>query len=211
MAHLDIYLTKCPSFGWEGAPEKETTVVYLRNGRSRRIARRAQSNWSFVLPFNSNFPEAYDQVLDTFEICNARLHAFRVRNRLKYRADAQLFAYGDGVTDEFQLGRLIELGGLSKLVTIHALSLDDAAPVPSVTVDGDPASAVFNDRTGRVLFDTPPADGAVLRWTGWWDHWVRFASDRFPAVIENKSGSDMITSYRAELEHAEAPDEEFSS
>jgi len=211
MAHLDIYLEKCPGFGWEGAPEKQTTVVYLRNGRSRRIARRRNSAWSFVLPFDSSFPEAYDNILDTFEIVDGRLHAFRVRNYLKYRAVDQLFAYGDGVTDEFQLGRLIEIGGLSKLVPIHALSLDPAAPAPIVTVNGTPAAAVFNDRTGRVLFDTPPAVDAELEWSGWWDHWVRFASDRFPAAIENKSGGELVSSYRAELEEAEPPDEGFSS
>lgn len=211
MAHLDAYLDKCPGFAWSGAPEFYTTVVSLRNKRSRRNANWAQPRWRFTVPFNNSFPEHYKQVLDMFRVCRGRVHAFRVRNWLNYQAVGWTFGTGDGTTDEFQLGELIAVDGLEFLDEIHALSLDPDAPAPQVFVNGVLASATFNLRTGRVLFDTPPANGAVLTWSGWFDYWVRFMADDFPASIDNKSGGEFITNYQAELEETEAPDEEFSS
>lgn len=211
MAHLDAYLDKCPGFAWQGAPEFYTTVVPLRNKRSRRNANWAQPRWRFTVPFNNTFPEHYKQVLDMFRVCRGRLHAFRVRNWLNYQATGWTFGGGDGTTDEFQLGELITVDGLEFLDEVHALSLDPDAPAPQVFVNGVLAAATFNLRTGRVLFDTPPADDSVLTWSGWFDYWVRFLADDFPASIDNKSRGEFVTNYQAELEETEAPDEEFSS
>lgn len=211
MAHLDAYLDKCPGFAWQGAPEFYTTVVTLRNKRSRRNANWASPRWRFTVPFNNTFPESYRQILDMFRVCRGRLHAFRVRNWLNYQATAWQFGTGDGTTDEFQLGELITVDGVEFLDEIFALSLDPDAPTPTVSVNGSPVSATFNTRTGRVLFDSPPANDAVLTWTGWFDYWVRFMADDFPAAIDNKSSGEFILNYQAELEQTEAPDEDFES
>lgn len=211
MAHLDAYLDKCPGFAWSGAPEFYTTVVQLRNRRARRIARWAQPRWRFTVPFNNTFPEHYQQVLDMHLVCRGRLNAFRVRNWLFYQARGWKFGYGDGVTEEFALGRLVEIDGESFLQKIHALSLADDAITTVVYVNGTPAAAEFNPRTGRVMFDVAPANGATLTWDGDFDFWVRFLADDFPASIDNKSRGEFITNYQAELEETEPPDEEFSS
>lgn len=211
--HLDAYLDRCPGFGWEGAPRFNTLIVPLQNKRTRRNGEWSQPEWRFVLPFTNNKPEHYQQVRDMFMACRGRLHAFRVRNWLAYQAQNTLFAYGDGVTTEFQLGRLIEVGGVSYLEQIHALSLEDDAVDPSVTVNGVAQPAVdFNDRTGRVLFDTAPANGAALRWSGTYDYWVRFAADDLPYTIDNRNGTgEFIVNGAAELEETEAPDEDFGT
>lgn len=212
MAWLDAYIEKCPGFAWEGAADWDTTVVKQRNGRSRRNSRRSQPLWTFRVPLNASFPEHYTQVRRMHSVCMGRKHYFRVRNWLNYKADAWQFGTGDGTTQEFQLGELITIAGQSKLIEVHALSLDTAAPAPVVYVNGVLASATFNNRTGRVLFASPPAADSVLTWSGWFDHWVAFATDNFAASIDNKAkGKGLITNFVVELEEVEAPDETFSA
>lgn len=207
MAHLDAYLDRCPGFGWQGAPGFNTQIVPLRNKRSRRNAEWSQPLWRFSVPFTNNLPEHYEQVLDMFMVCRGRLHAFRVRNWLNYQATAWPFAAGDGTTEEFQLGKLITIGGESYLSELYALSLDGDAPAPTVYVNGIAAAATFNDRTGRVLFDTPPANASVLTWSGWFDYWVRFAADDLAYTIDDSDGAEFFVNGQAELEETEAPDE----
>ena len=211
MIYLDAYIEKCPGFAWEGAPAFNTTINRLRNKSRRAIARWSQPQWRFTVPFTAAFPEHYQQVLDMHLVCRGRAYAFRVRNWLFYKAEAWKFGTGDGATDEFQLGRLVEIGGESFLHEVHALSLDTAAPTPVAMVNGTPVAATFYPRIGKVVFDTPPADGAILTWSGWFDFWVCFATDDFPASIDNKSNGDFITNYTADLEEVPPPDETTSS
>lgn len=212
MAHLDAYIEKCPGFAWEGAPNWNTQITRLKNKRTRRNSNWSQPEWRFTVPFNANFPQHYDQVMGMFMVCRGRKHFFRVRNWLRYKAVNWLFAVGDGATTEFQLGLLHQVAGQSVLEEFHALSLDVEAPEPQVFVNGSPVTAAFNDRTGRVQFAVAPADGALLTWSGWFDYWVAFASDDFPASIDNKSDDEFITTFTADLEEVEPPEEEgFSS
>lgn len=209
MAWLDAYLEKCPGFAWEGTPAWYTTVVPLRNKRTRRNAEWSQPRWRFTVPFNNNYPEHYDQVRRMHAVCRGRKHYFRVRNWLHYKAVGWDFATGDGATDEFQLGELVTIDGQSVLLEIHALSLDPEAPEPQVFVNGSPVAATFNDRTGRVRFAAAPAIGAVLTFTGWFDYWVTFMSDEFPASIDSNSARGAFTNFQVDLEEVEAPDEDF--
>jgi uncharacterized protein (TIGR02217 family) len=211
MAHLDAYLDRCPGFGWEAAPRFNTLIVPLRNKRTRRNAEWSQPEWRFGVPFTNNLPEHYEQVLDMFMVCRGRLHAFRVRNWLNYRATAWRFGTGDGVTEEFQLGKRITVDGESYLNEIHALSIATDAPTPVAYVNGVATAATFDDRTGKVLFAAPPALGAALTWTGWFDYWVRFAADDLPYTIDNRSNGEFVVNGQAELEETEAPDEGFST
>lgn len=211
MAWLDAYIEKCPGFAWEGAPNWNTQVTSLRNKRTRRNSQWSRPKWRFAVPLNSNFPEHYAQVHKVFNVCRGRKHFFRVRNWLRYIADEWEFATGDGVTQEFQLGELLTLDGESVLFEVFALSLDPEAPTPVVMVNDTPVSATFNLRTGRVLLESPPTEGAVLTWSGWFDHWVAFATDDLEASIDNKSGESLITNMLINLEEVEPPDEDFSS
>lgn len=211
MAHLDIYLERAPGFDWDTTPAWNTTVTKLKNK-----SRRANSNWTepestFVVPFGFEGSEHHLAALDVFHVCRGRKHAFRTRNWLFYRAQNWLFGYGDGVTREFQLGRLIELGGQSTMIPVYALSLAPEAPTPAVTVGGSAAGAAFNNRTGRVLFDVAPADDEPLRWTGWFDFWTYWATDDFPQRIITRSGGEQVAVYEANLEQADPPNEGFSS
>lgn len=211
MAHLDIYLERAPGFDWDADPNWNTTVVKLKNKSSRRNANWTEPESTFVVPFGFEGSDEHLAAMDVFHICKGRKNAFRTRNWLFYRANDWKFGYGDGVTREFQLGRLIELGGQSTMIPAYALSLDPDAPTPVAKVSGVAAGAVFNNRTGKVLFDTAPALAAPLTWTGWFDHWVFWATDNFPMRIITRSGGEQVAVYQANLVQAEPPEEGFGS
>lgn len=211
MAHLDIYLERAPGFDWDADPSWETQVTRLRNKRTRRNSRWSEPETRFVVPFGFEGSAEHLAALDVFHVCRGQKHAFRTRNWLFYRAENWLFGYGDGVTQEFQLGRRIELGGQSVLIPIYALSLDEDAPTPAATANNVAAPAAFNNRIGKVLFDSPPVEGAPLRWSGWFDYWVYWATDNFPMRIVTRSGGEEVAVYEANLVQAEPPDEDFGS
>lgn len=209
MAHLDLYLDKCPGYGWGGAPGFFTKIEQLLNKRARRNAEWSQPLWRFSVIFNNNDPGAYAQVLDMLLLCRGRLHAFRARNWLFYEAVQWKFAVAPGSTTEFQLGRLVEGDGESFLQEVHALSLDPGAPTPTVYIDGvavDPEDVTFDDRTGKVTFVDAPASDAVLTWSGWFDFWVRFETDDLPATIDNRSGGEFVINYQVNLVETEPAD-----
>lgn len=208
--HLDLYLDKCPGFGTGGAPAFNTNVVPLRNKRKRKNAEWSQPEWLFTFVFNNNNPTAYQQVLDMILLCRGRLHSFRARNPLFFNAQAWKFGYGDGTTTGFQLGRLVEGGGLSFLQQIHALSIEDDAPTPVFYVNGVAAAAAFNDRTGWVEFDVAPADDAVLTFSAYFDFWVEFRADDLPASIDNKSADGFVINYQVEAVESDPPEEAMS-
>ena len=47
----------------------------------------------------------------------------------------------------------------------------------------------MNLRTGVLTFTAAPANGAVLRWSGTFDVWVRFTDDYLPFSIDDRDAS----------------------
>lgn len=177
MSHLDAYLDPCPGFGWEGGPQFKTQIVELRNGRERRNAVWSQPRHRFTAPFNNISLADYAAIKRMHLVCRGMLHAFRFRDELDYTATNDQFGVGDGTTAEFQLGKLSTLDGVEYYRQVYAI-----AGTPTITVNGSPASATVNDRTGVVTFDSSdiPGNGEILRWSGTFDIWVRFATDDLP-------------------------------
>lgn len=185
MAYLDAYLQPCPGFGWQGGPEFNTRIVDLASGRERRNAEWAQARHKYEAPFNNISRDAYRNVKQMHLVCKGRLHCFRFRDELDYSAANDVFGFGDGVATVFQLGKVSTIDGISYDRECFAI-LGGA----SVTVDGAAASPTIDLLRGIVTFASAPADGAVLRWSGEFDIWVRFDQDYLPFSIDNSDGGD---------------------
>lgn len=181
MAYLDAYLQPCPGYGWEGGPTFKTQIVELKSGRERRNAEWARVRHQFSAPFNNISKAAYRNIKQMHLVCRGMLHAFRFRDELDYEADSEVFGTGNGTTRAFQLSKISTLDGISYTREVFAL-----ANVPTITVNGTPTTAfAVNTRTGLVIFDSAPANGHTLRWTGTFDIWVRFSTDNLPFSIDN--------------------------
>lgn len=185
MAYLRAQIEACESFGWEGGPEFKTRIVQMANKRERRNAEWAQPRHRYELPFQNIDPSDYASIKQMHLVCRGMLHTFLYRDPLDNTASNEVFAVGDGGQVEFQLSKPSVIDGVTYLRNVYALN--DPVDI-EVTVDGSPASGhtVDPDR-GLVVFDTAPAEGAVLRWSGPFLVWVRFDSDWLPFSIDNKT------------------------
>jgi uncharacterized protein (TIGR02217 family) len=203
MAYLDAYLQPCPGYGWEGGPTFKTQIVELKSGRERRNAEWARVRHKYTAPFNNISKVAYQNIKQMHLVCRGMLNAFRFRDELDFQADNEQFGTGNGTRRDFQLSKIATFDGVSYTREVFAL-----VAVPVITVNGTPTSAfAVNTRTGLVIFDAAPANNAVLRWTGEFDIWVRFATDDLPFSIDNV---DAVNGSVSLLEIA-PPDEDESS
>ena len=145
--------------------------------------------------------------------------AFLYRNPLNYLAEDVQFGTGDGTQDAFQLVSQVQVGPRTRTRNGYAIYIpeedsngDALESDVTIYVNGVSTSAyaIDHDR-GRVVFDSPPADGAVLTWDGAFSHWVRFANDRLPFSIDNRSGDELVTNGMVELIEVNPPMEALSS
>lgn len=181
MSHLDAYLTPCPGYGWEGGPQFKTLIVGLQNGDEYRNAEWAEVRHSYSAPFNNIDRDAYREIKRMFLVCRGMLHAFRFRDQLDYQAESEDFGTGDASEAEFQLRKISDVDGVEYARNVYAIR-----GTPAITINGTPTTAFnINPRTGMVQFDVAPANGAVLRWTGEFDIWVRFGTDSIPFSLDN--------------------------
>lgn len=203
--YLDAYLTPCPGYGWEGTPRGFTQIVALQNGDEYRNAEWAELRHEFTAPFLNISKDAYREIKRMFQVCRAMTYAFRFRDELDKTAANEQFGTGDGVTEEFQLNKVSAADGVEYQRNVYAITV---GTTPTITIDGVPTTAfTLNARTGKVLFDTPPALNAVLRWSGEFDIWVRFATDTIPFSLDNPNATNGSVS----LIEVAPPAEGFSS
>jgi len=201
--HLDAYLDPCPAYGWEGTPRLNTLITVLANGDEYRNAEWAEARHEFNAPFMNISKDAYREIRRMFYACRAQLYAFRFRDQLDYQATDEQFGLGTGGVAEFQLNKVSEADGVEYVRNVYALPA-----VPTITINGTPTTAfTVNLRTGKVLFDSPPALDAVLRWSGEFDIWVRFTTDTIPFSLDNPNA----TNGSVGVIEVPPPDEDFSS
>lgn len=184
--YLNAYLTPCPGYGWEGGPEFSTRIVSMANGRERRNANWSQARRKYSAPFLNIRKEAYREILRMFLVCEGMAHCFRFRDELDNTAVDEQFGVGDGTTTDFQLGVVWVADTVPYYRNVYALPEQ-----PTINANGAPASglAVDLDR-GTVTFDTAPAPGTLLTWSGLFDVWVRFNDDYLPFSLDNPDATN---------------------
>lgn len=203
--YLDAYLTPCPGYGWEGTPRFSTLIVALQNGDEYRNAEWAEVRHEFTAPFLNISKDAYREIKRMFLTCRGMTYAFRFQDELDNTATDEQFGTGDGTTEEFQLKKVSSADGVEYQRNVYAITV---GTTPIITINGTPTTAfTLNPRTGKVLFDTPPALNAVLRWSGTFDIWVRFATDSIPFSLDNPNATNGSVS----VIEVSPPDEGFSS
>lgn len=210
MAYLRAYIEQCEALGFAGGPEFKTTIVAMTNGRERRNADWDQPRHRFTLPFQNIAPRAYAQIKQMHMVCRGALNAFLYRDPLDNVAVDQLFAVGDGVETVFQLSTLSVVDGVSYLRNVYAL--DTNADV-AISINGsvaDPSAYTLDRDRGKVAFASAPANGAILRWSGDFVVWVRFANDWLPFSIDQRRAGEYAINGSVELVEVKPPMEVVS-
>lgn len=184
MQHINARLSMSPDFGWETELVGKTDILTLSNGDEFRNGDWAELKHLFTASFDHRRPADYLEVKRMFLVAGASLRAFRHRDELDWQADDEVFGTGDGVTEEFQLSKLSVLDGFEYVRRVFALPT-----APAITADDAPITATVNLSTGKVLISPAPALGVVLRWTGPFETWVRFANDSLRGRLNRPNGA----------------------
>lgn len=204
MSHLLSFIPACEAYGWAGGPEFKTSITALRNGRERRNAEWSQPTYRFTLPFQNIDQESYSGILNHFLACHGQLHSFLYLNPLDDEATNAMFGLGDGTQTDFQLRAISTVDGVSMERDVTALYVPGAngsavEADPVVTVDGTPTVVTVDHARGIVIFSAAPSPGAILRWSGKFAHWVRYAQDWLPFSIDNRSGDSYVQNGTVDL------------
>lgn len=195
MAYLKAYLNPTMSFGWKGGGMFSTDKDQLRSGRERRNAGWSQPKRKISAPYQMLSDAAWRDIEEMHEVCMGMLHCFLFHVSRFDKATNDEFGIGDGTQTQFQLARFAQRGGLKFYRDVHALFRPDGtggatAVVPVITVGGVPTTDFTVDYgTGVVTFNSAPAPGAVLRWSGPYSHWVRFDQDWLPFSFDEPNGT----------------------
>lgn len=210
--YIHGFLRPCAGYGWTGGAEFQTRIVEMANGRERRNANWSQPRHRYNAPFLNISKEAYNQLYSMFMVAHAQVHAFLFRDELTNVAVNELFGVGDGVRVEWPLTMLFTEDGRNFQREVYALysplpNGDAQAETPVITKDFTPTAAFTVDHErGKVIFDVAPTAGQVLRWSGSFAIWVRFAQDYLPFSLDNINA----TNGSIDVVEVPPPDEEVS-
>lgn len=196
MSNLVFPLLPGVSIERSRTPIWDSTVQKTAAGRLLGLTCQTYPRWKYKLSFEFLRSGAYQEleaIVGLFNQMRGRADTFLFYDEDDNTTVSQQIGVGDGATTSFQLLR--NLGGFVEPVdeaqTIASLtvggatmnaSLDEcAAESLSLDFTSDSYSVWANDYAyvggGRVLFNTPPAAGQAIAWSGTYYHRCRFDSD----------------------------------
>jgi uncharacterized protein (TIGR02217 family) len=156
-------------------PLWSTDVKTAVSGKERRRALWSYPVWRYSVGYNvlRDRPSAPDleRLFAFFCAMQGQAGEFLFFDRGDNAVTDQFFGTGDGTTTEFQVKRTIGVGGISFTEPVRAFNGD-----PVVLVDGVETSVVPT-ADGKVQFETAPANGAALNWSGSFFYRCRFEID----------------------------------
>jgi len=152
--------TSFPGLAWPRVktPAFKTDVAKSDNGRAWRAGRALYPLYRIRLTFSYLSHADYKTMAAFFKARRGALDSFLFDDRDdKTVSSFQQLGTGDGTTAAFQLIR--SLDGFTEPV-------GPLNGTPVIRVNGTPTSAYTADAWGLITFDTPPANGHVIDWTG---------------------------------------------
>lgn len=159
----------------EKTPIWSTQVVESVSGRERRRQVWSYPRWRFQVSYeflrDTPTKDEIDQMWVFFNTCAGMYSEFGYLDPYDNLATNMSFGVGDGATTKFQLTRTTTAGGLSFTEPLFAFV---GTPV---IYKGGVATSAFTISNGLVTFDTAPAIGTALTWTGQYMFLCRFDSD----------------------------------
>ncbi|NQY98042.1 MAG: DUF2460 domain-containing protein [Henriciella sp.] len=175
------------ALGAVGGPQRRTEIVTLASGREVRNSKWAGSRRRWDVGGAVTDLSRLQELISFFEARMGPLYGFRFRDPVDHSSappgtsvssDDQFVGIGDGTRTTFQLSK--DYDGVSR---------DIQKPVfgtTRVSVDGTELNSGWHASTerGELLFDTAPANGAIIRAGFEFECAVRFESDQINGVVE---------------------------
>lgn len=154
------------------APTWSTILQRAASGRSTAVSLMSAPLWKFEASFeflrkNLNVDE-WSQLVEFFNLQLGQYGLWSYFDPTDNLVANQIFATGDGVTTMFQLKRSVRTW-TEPVYVINTLG--------KVTSNGIAVTNWSRGQYGSITFTAPPANGAVLRWSGSFMFLCRFETD----------------------------------
>ncbi|MEL7114213.1 MAG: DUF2460 domain-containing protein [Pseudomonadota bacterium] len=188
------------SFGSVGGPERRTEIVTLANGHEERNSPWRHARRRYDAGVSMRSLDDVETLIAFFEARQGQLYGFRWKDWSDYKSCAasreiafedQVIGLGDGETRDFQLCKTYLSG-------VHSYTRPVMKPVAGsvqVGLQGDPLVETLNYtvdyETGRVSFDTAPAEEAQVTAGFEFDVPVRFDTDRIQTSVASFQAGDV--------------------
>lgn len=156
-------------------PDFESTEIVRTDGnREVRNIRTSQSLLRFEITYPHSEQDAnYLAVKAAYKAARGGTHSFDFQDHSEFEATNEPFGVGDGAETVFNLYKNYTFGGETHSRRIYRPVSPIALKANGVTIS---SGYSVNYSTGVVTFTSPPADEAVLTWTGEFNIPVRFDS-----------------------------------
>lgn len=210
MAFHDVRFPENISYNSRGGPSFKTEIIEFDSGQEVRVSRWSQPRHKFNVSYGIREYSDLAALKEFYIARDGALHSFRFRDHLDYRSPAkgqhpdmggdnisstdQLVAVGDGQTKVFQLLKRYTSGPTTRtrsitkpVVSTVVVALDGVQQSSGFSVDGS---------TGRLSFNSAPANGVQITWGGEFDVHCRFgkSADELLSVTLENFGSGSIPS-----------------
>lgn len=155
-------------------PEFVTKTHRAVSGFERRAAFMAYPLWTFKLSYeflrDGNFGTDYDSMVGFFLARYGSFDSFLYSDPTDNSITNQPLGLGNGTKKTFQLLRNIGNNAFTEPV-------ENVNTIVNVNVDGTPTTDYTVSSTGVITFNTAPANGADITWSGTYYYRCRFVQD----------------------------------
>lgn len=173
------------SYGVTGGPEYSTDVVSTKSGSEQRNANWYYARHKYNAAHGVKTEKDIKVLLDFFHARMGKAYGFRFKDWADYKSNEQEFiAIADGSTSAFQLVKRYKSGGVERIRKITKT----VAGRGKIYVNGELVTLSegfgIDPDYGKIYFEAPPAQGAVIAATFEFDVPVRFDTDYMPINIK---------------------------
>jgi len=169
------------AFGASGGPVRRTEIITLASGYEQRNASQVNSRRRYDAGVGVKSLDDMQTLIAFFEARRGQLYGFRFRDPMDHKADG-VIGTGDGITAEFQLCKTYsdEAGSWKRTIT------KPKAGTLIIKLGTTLTTAFSVDNiTGKIVFNTPPANGVIITAAYEFDVPVRFDTDQLTTSLES--------------------------
>lgn len=177
------------SQGAQGGPEFLTRIVTTGGGVEYRNAQWSEARGSWNVGYGVKDNTEWAEIYAFFMYMKGKNYGFRFRDQSDHTATNSYFGTGDGTTTLYKLYKSYEIEDLDSNTLRSLRRITKPAPDYDFTVyvNGSPLIEGTNFdvdyERGEVTFNSAPANGAILTWTGYYDNPARFDVDKLDAAL----------------------------
>ena len=186
MAFHDIQFPPEISYGAQGGPEFNTSVITVKSGQESRNQNWSESRIKWDVSTAIKDEADLQELIAFFRARKGKAHAFRFKDWSDYTATLQIIGTGNGTATTFQLSKTYN----DSLIQTTRVITRPVANTTKIFFDGveQLSGWTVNTSTGVATFSSAVGNGVVVRASFEFDIPARFDTDSLKINIQTFNG-----------------------